>query len=69
MWNPQLNFVNFFKFFSDKVLAIRSSFVLQSSDLSLFSLASPASLSCFQSVSLRELCDLVNKMKKNYLFT
>ncbi len=54
---------NVLKFFSDKVLAIHSSFTLQLSDLSLFSLASPASFSCFQNVSLRELCDLVNKMK------
>lgn len=54
----------FLQIFSEKVLAIHSSFTLQSSDLSLFSLAGPASFSCFQNVSLRELCDLVNKMKK-----
>lgn len=53
----------FLRFFSEKVLAIHSSFTLQLSDLSLFLLASPASFSCFQNVSLRELCDLVNKMK------
>lgn len=45
------------------MFAIHPSFTLQLSDLSWFLLASLASFSCFQNVSLREICDLINKMK------
>lgn len=50
-------------FFSGKVSAIHSSVTLQLSDLSVFSLASSASFSCFQIVILEEFRDLINKLK------